>query len=84
MSHQSAALVGGLRQAIEDMMFRMSSNPEQLLDPSPQDQAIIQAVKALVSCNCTPTPASAPTATATTTPKAPLPRSDNPFVNSYR
>ncbi|XP_065917877.1 ATP-dependent RNA helicase A protein-like isoform X2 [Dysidea avara] len=54
MAHQSAALVGGLRQAIDDMMFRMSSIPEQLLDPSPQDQATIQAVKALVSCNSTP------------------------------
>ena len=61
MAHQSAALVGGLRQAIDDMMFRMSSNPEQLLDPSPQDQATIQAVKALVSCNSTPAVATSAT-----------------------
>ena len=54
MTHQSAALVGGLRQAIDNLMIRISSNPQQLLDPSPQDQAIMQAVKALVSCNTTP------------------------------
>ena len=64
MVHQSAALVGGLRQAIDDMMFRMSSNPEQLLDPLPQDQATIQAVKALVSCNCTPSTVAASAAPA--------------------
>ena len=56
MTHRSAALIGGLRQAIDDLMVRISSDPQQLLDPSPQDQAIIQAVKALVSANTTPAP----------------------------
>lgn len=54
MAHHSAALIGGLRQAIDDLMVRISSNPQQLMDPSAQDQAIIQAVKAVVSCNTTP------------------------------
>lgn len=56
MTHQSAALIGGLRQAIDDLMVRISFDPQQLLDPSPQDQAIIRAVKALVSSNTTPVP----------------------------
>ena len=54
MTHQSAALIGGLRQAVEDLMVRISSDPQQLLDPSARDQATIQAVRALVSCNATP------------------------------
>jgi len=54
MTHHSAALIGALRQAIDDLMVRISSDPQQLLDPSAHDQAIIQAVKALVSCNTTP------------------------------
>lgn len=54
MTHQSAALIGGLRQAVEDLIVRISSDPQQLLDPSARDQATIQAVRALVSCNATP------------------------------
>ena len=54
MTHQSATLIGGLRQAVDDLMVRISSDPQQLLDPSAQDQATIQAIKALVSCNTTP------------------------------
>ena len=54
MTHHSAALTGALRQAIDDLMVRISCDPQQLLDPSAHDQAIIQTAKALVSCNTTP------------------------------
>ena len=54
MTHQLAALIGGLQQAVEDPMVQISTDPQQLLDPSARDQATIQAVRALVSCNATP------------------------------
>ena len=54
MTHQLAALIGGLRQAVDNLMVRILSDPQQLLNLSAQDQATIQAVKALVSCNTTP------------------------------
>jgi ATP-dependent RNA helicase A len=54
MSHESAALIGGLRQAIDDMVVRLATDPALLTNPSPQDSAIIQAVQALVSSKATP------------------------------
>jgi ATP-dependent RNA helicase A len=54
MSHESAALIGGLRQAVDDMIVRIATNPAQVIDPSPLDSAVIQAVQALVSSKATP------------------------------
>ena len=54
MSHESAALIGGLRQAVDDMIVRIATNPAQVTNPLPLDSAIIQAVQALVSSKATP------------------------------
>jgi ATP-dependent RNA helicase A len=54
MSHESAALIGGLRQAIDDMIVRLATDPTLTTDPPPHDSAIIQAVFALVSSKATP------------------------------
>lgn len=54
MSHDSAALIGGLRQAIDDMIVRLATDPTLATDPPPYDSAIIQAVFALVSSKATP------------------------------
>ena len=59
MPHESAALVGGLRQAIDDMLVRMAMDPSLLMQPPPHDEAIIQTVNTLVSSK--PTPPSLPT-----------------------
>ena len=49
MTHQLAALIGGLRPAVKDLMVRISTDPQQLLDPSARDQTTIQAVRALAT-----------------------------------
>lgn len=54
MSHESAALIGGLRQAVDDMIVRLATDPSLATDPPPHDAAIIQAVLALVSSKATP------------------------------
>ena len=54
MSHDSAALIGGLRQAVDDMLVRFASDPALLLHPSPHDEALMQVVSTLVSCRATP------------------------------
>ena len=54
MSHDSAALIGGLRQAVDDMLVRFATDPSLLLEPSPHDQALVQLVETLVSCKATP------------------------------
>ena len=54
MSHESAALIGGLRQAIDDMIVRLATDPAQVTDPPPHDSDIIQTVSALVSLKATP------------------------------
>ena len=54
MSHEAAALIGGLRQAIDDMVVRLATDPTLVMNPSPQDSAIIQAVQSLVSSQATP------------------------------
>ena len=54
MSHESAALIGGLRQAVDDMIVRIATNPAQVTNPLPLDSAVIQAVQALVSSKATP------------------------------
>lgn len=54
MSHESAALIGGLRQAIDDMIVRLATTPSLATDPPPHDCAIIQAVQNLVSLKATP------------------------------
>ncbi len=54
MSHESAALVGGLRQTVDDLLVRMAMDPSLITCPSPNDEAIIQAVGALVSSKATP------------------------------
>ena len=54
MSHESAALIGGLRQAVDDMIVRLATDPALAMAPSPYDSAIVQAVFALVSSRATP------------------------------
>ena len=54
MSLESASLIGGLRQSIDGMLIRMATNPELILQHSPQDDAIVQAVNALVSSKLSP------------------------------
>lgn len=54
LSHDSAALVGGLRQAVDDMLVRFATEPGLLLQPSPHDEALVQVVETLVSCKATP------------------------------
>ena len=54
MPHEAAALVGGLRQAIDDMLVRMATDPTLLMQPPPHDDAIIQATSSLVSSKPTP------------------------------
>ena len=54
MSHESAALIGGLRQAVDDMIVRLATNPAQVVDPPLLDSAVITAVQALVSSKATP------------------------------
>ena len=54
MSHESAALIGGLRQAVDDMIVRLATDPSLATDPPPHDSAVIQAVHALVSSKATP------------------------------
>lgn len=54
MSHESAALIGGLRQAVDDMIVRMATSPAQVMDPPPLDAAVVHAVQTLVSSKATP------------------------------
>lgn len=54
MSHESAALIGGLRQAVDDMLVRMATDPTLATQPSPHDSSILQAVYALTSSKLTP------------------------------
>lgn len=54
LSHDTAALIGGLRQAVDDMLVRFATDPALLLSPSPHDEALIQVVESLVSCKATP------------------------------
>ena len=54
MSHEVAALIGGLRQAVDDMIVRLATDPALVMNPPPHDSAIIQAVQALVSAKATP------------------------------
>lgn len=54
MSHESAALIGGLRQAVDDMLVRIATDPNLLTEHSPHNDAIIQAVTALVTSKLTP------------------------------
>ena len=56
MSHESAALIGGLRQAVDDMLVRFATDPSLLLQPSAHDEALIQVVSSLVSCRAKPPP----------------------------
>ena len=59
MNLEAGALIGGLRQAVDDMLLRMATNPELLTHHSPQDDEIIHAVESLVSIKTTP-PAAPP------------------------
>lgn len=54
MSHKSAALIGGLRQAIDDMIVRLATDPSLATNPSSQDSTIIHTVQSLVSSKATP------------------------------
>lgn len=54
MPHATAALTGGLRQAVDEMLVRVATNPSLLTQPAPHDEAIIHAVAALVSSKPTP------------------------------
>lgn len=54
MSHESAALIGGLRQAVDDMIVRLATDPTQTMDLPPSDSAIIQTVASLVSLKSAP------------------------------
>lgn len=54
MSHEAAALIGGLRQAVEEMLVRVATDPSFLTQPSLHDEAIVQAVTTLVSSKPTP------------------------------
>ena len=54
MSHDSAALIGGLRQSVDDMLVRIATDPNLLTQHSPHNDAIIQAVVALVTSKATP------------------------------
>ena len=60
MSLEAGALIGGLRQAVDDMLLRMATNPDLLIQHSPQDDSIIHAVESLVSIRTTPTVAPPP------------------------
>lgn len=48
LSLETGALIGGLRQAIDDMLTRMATNPTLLSRHSPLDDEIIHAVESLV------------------------------------
>ena len=54
MSHDSASLIGELRQAVDDMLVRIAMDPNLLTEHSPHNDAIIQAVTALVLSRSTP------------------------------
>ena len=54
LAPESASLIGGLRQAVDDMLVRMATDPTLLTHHSPYDDAIIQAVGSLVSSKATP------------------------------
>ena len=54
MSHDSAALIGGLRQSLDDMVVRVATDPNLLTQHSPHNDVIIQAVTALVTSKSTP------------------------------
>ena len=54
MSHESAALIGGLRQAVDDMLVRMATDPTLATQPSPHDSSILQAAYTLTSSKLTP------------------------------
>ncbi len=54
MSHDTAALIGGLRQAVDNMLVRFASDPSLLLQAPPHDDALIQVMETLVSSRATP------------------------------
>ncbi len=54
LSLEAGALIGGLRQAIDDMLTRMATNPALLCRHSPLDDEIIHAVESLVCLKATP------------------------------
>ena len=54
MSHDSASLIGGLRQAVDDMLVRVATDPNLLTEHSPHNDALIRAVTARVTSKSTP------------------------------
>ena len=54
MSHDSAALVGGLRQAVDGLLMRVAAEPSLLAQPSTVDDAIMQVVGGVASSKATP------------------------------
>ncbi|XP_072177785.1 ATP-dependent RNA helicase A protein-like [Diadema setosum] len=51
MSHESAAKVVALHPAIESLIFNMTSNPDSVVTPSPQDEMLINIIRALSKPN---------------------------------
>ena len=43
----SASKIVALRPAIESLIFRMTADPETIMQPSPKDEALLNMVKTL-------------------------------------
>ena len=49
MKHEEAALIGGLRQVVDDMLVRFAAEPSLLLQPPPRDEALLNLLCSLVT-----------------------------------
>jgi len=48
MAHEEAALLGGLRQAVDEMLVTFAAEPSYLLQPPPRDEALLNLMTSLV------------------------------------
>ena len=49
MPHTSAAKIVALRPAIEALIFSMTAHPDNIMSPSPQDEALLNIIRELSS-----------------------------------